>query len=82
MNLTFLHPHRSEIYAADVAEECTGAVALQGLIDAAFLDKPGQGGYDLALARTGAPVGPNVTLVACGVQEGDVINVLRRGSGA
>jgi hypothetical protein len=82
VNVTFLHPHRSDAYQADVAPECTGATALQGLIDAKFLEQPGQGGYDLSLARTGAPVGPNATLASCGVQEGDAVNVLRRGSGA
>ena len=82
MNLAFTHPHRSDTFKADVAPECTGAAALQGLLDNKFLDEPGQGGYDLSLARTGAPVGPNATLASCGVQEGDVINCLRRGSGA
>jgi hypothetical protein len=82
MKLSFAHPHRSDTFQADVAPECTGAAALQGLIDAKFLDAPGQGGYDLTLARTSSPIGPNVTLGSCGVQEGDLINVLRRGSGA
>jgi hypothetical protein len=82
MTLHFTHPHRSDNFQADVAPECTGAAALQGLLDASFLEKPGQGGYDLALARTGAAIGPSATLASCGVQEGDVINVLRRGSGA
>jgi hypothetical protein len=82
MKVDFLHPHRSDAYSADVDPQCTGAAAIQGLIDAKFLEQPGQGSYDLALARTGAPVGPNVTLASCGVQEGDVVNVLRRGSGA
>jgi hypothetical protein len=82
MNVNFTHPHRSDCFQADVGAECSGAAALQGLIDAKFLEQPGQGGYDLALARTGAPIGPNVTLASCGVQEGDVINVLCRGSGA
>jgi len=82
MNVHFTHPQRSDAFKADVAPECTGAAAVQGLIDAKFLEPPGQGGYDLSLARTGAPVGPNATLASCGVQEGEVINVLRRGSGA
>ena len=82
MNVNFTHPHRSDAFQADVAPECTGAAALQGLIDAKFLEQPGQGGYDLNLARTGAPIGPNATLASCGVQEGEVVNVLRRGSGA
>ena len=83
MKVNFTHPHRSDTFQADVAPECTGAAALQGLIDAKFLEQPGQGGsYDLTLARSGSAVGPNATLASCGVQDGDLINVLRRGSGA
>jgi len=82
MTVNFTHPRRSDAFQADVAPECTGASALQGLIDAKFLEQPGQDGYDLSLARTGAPIGPNATLVSCGVTEGEVVNVLRRGSGA
>lgn len=82
MNVSFTHPHRSDTFEADVAPECTGAAAIEGLIDAKFLDPAKQGGYDLAHARTGTPVGPNATLASCGVQERDVLNVLRRGSGA
>lgn len=82
MKVNFNHPQNSDTFQADVDPQCTGAAALQGLIDAKFLDPPGQGGYDLTLARTAAPIGPNATLGSCGVQEGDLINVLRRGSGA
>jgi hypothetical protein len=82
LNLHFTHPHGPDVFQADVAPECTGAAALQGLLDAKFLEPPGQDGYDLSLARNSKPVGPNATLASCGVQEGDVINVHRRGSGA
>jgi hypothetical protein len=82
MNVHFTHPHRSDAFQADVSPECTGAAAVQGMLDAKFLEPAGQGNYDLALARTGAPIGPNATLGSCGVQEGEVVNVLRRGSGA
>lgn len=82
MNVNFTHPHRSDSFQADVAPECTGAAAVQGLVDAKFLEQPGQGGYDLNLARSGALIGPSATLASCGVAEGEVINVLRRGSGA
>jgi hypothetical protein len=82
MKVTFSHPHSSNTFQADVDPQCSGSTALQGLIDAKFLDPPGQGGYDLTLARTSSPIGPNTTLGSCGVQEGDLISVLRRGSGA
>src|SRR5947209_4037123 len=82
MNVNFTHPHRSDSFQADVAGECTGTGAVQGLLDAKFLEPPGQGGYDLSVFRTGTPIAPNATLASCGVQEGEVINVLRRGSGA
>ena len=82
MKINFTHPHKSDTFQADVAPECTGSGALQGLLDAKFLDPPGQGGYDLTLARTGQPIEPNATLGSSGVQEGDMVNVLRRGSGA
>jgi hypothetical protein len=82
MNVQFTHPHRSDAFQADVAPECTGTAAVQGLVDAKFLEPAGQGSYDLAVARTGTPIGPNATLGSCGVQENEVINVLRRGSGA
>ena len=80
MIVRFLHPTNSSSYEADVDGQCTGAVALQGLIDNKFLDASGT--YDLSIARTKAPVGPNATLAACGVQDGEVINVLHRGIGA
>jgi hypothetical protein len=82
MTVNFTHPHNSASFAADVDPACTGAAAVQGLIESKFLDEPGRGGYDLTHARTGAPIGPAVTLASCGVQENDSINVLRRGSGA
>src|SRR5215472_14582988 len=82
MTVHFTHPHHSDAFQADVAPECTGTAALQGLVDAKFLEKPRQGGYDLSVARTSTPIGPNATLSSCGVREGEIINVLRRGSGA
>jgi hypothetical protein len=82
MNVSFSHPHTSDSFQADVAAECTGSAALQGLIDAKFLEPAGHGSYDLALTRTGSAIGPNATLASVGVQDGDLVNVLRRGSGA
>lgn len=82
MMVHFTHPTRSEVYHADVAPECTGATAVKGLIDANFLEPPGKFSYDLTLDRTSATIGPNATLASCGLQEGDVVSVLRRGSGA
>jgi len=82
MNVHFTHPQRGDVFKADVDPQCTGTAAVKGLVDSGFLEQPGKDGYDLSLSRTGAPVGPNATLASCGVQEGEVINVLRRGSGA
>ncbi|HEY7327864.1 MAG TPA: hypothetical protein VH592_09505 [Gemmataceae bacterium] len=82
MKVCFTHPHRSDTFEADVAPECTGKAAIEGLIDAKFLEQAKPSAYDLAHARTSTPVGANATLASCGVQEHDVINVVRSGSGA
>ena len=82
MRVNFTHPHKSDHFEADVAPELTGAGAIEELVKNKFLDPPGSAAYALTLARSSSPIGPQATLASVGCQDGDLINVLRTGSGA
>ena len=82
MEISFAHPTTSDIFIANCEPECTGKMAIDGLIQSKFLDAPARGSFDLVLARTQLPLPGDATLKSIGVQPGDMINVFRRGAGA
>jgi len=82
MKLEFINSATSDTFEADCEADCTASIAVQGLIDAGFVEKPRRGSYDLVREKTEEAIPPNVTFQDAGVQPGDRLNVYHRGSGA
>jgi hypothetical protein len=86
LKLNFIHPRTSIGYSADVAPECTGAVALQGLQSPAtgpFLDPAPQGRpYELVVARSNKMIPATQSFAEAECQTGDTIEVRQSGQGA
>jgi hypothetical protein len=88
VKVTFTHPRENgRIFAADINLQCTGQMAIQGLLlgneagpflEAAAAGRP----YELSVKRTQMNITPNMTFEQAGVVDGDVIEVRQRGQGA
>ena len=82
MQVSFAHPTSSDLFQADCDPQCTGQLAIDGLIGARFVERPARGTYDLVLSRTRAPIHPHASFESVGVSAGDLIQIFRRGAGA
>jgi len=83
----FTHPRNAQTFTAELDPNCTGQVALQGLIAGdergPFLEQPAPGRpYQLALKRNHQLIPPNTTFADAGVTNGDVIEVRQDLQGA
>ena len=83
MQVTFTHPRDSRPYKADVAAELTGEMAIQEMVEGAFLTlAPASRPYELYIARSGLQIPPTMTFGQAGVQDGDVLEVYQSAQGA
>lgn len=83
----FTHPRHPQPFTAEIDPNCTGQVAIQGLIAGdergPFLDAPQIGRpYKLSLKRNQQIIPPNMTFAEAGVVNGDVIEVVQDLQGA
>jgi len=81
--VTFLHPRGGKEFAADIGPDTTGQKAIDGMIEAKFLEPVGaREAYTLQLTRTEKNVPLNASIVASGAKAGDAIAVVAINSGA
>lgn len=83
----FQHPRDSRMFPAQIDPQCTGGMALEGLMigdeNGPFIEKPPTGRpYELALARTAQAITPNMKFAQVGVVDGDVVEIRQAGQGA
>ena len=82
MQLEFVNTATSDVFQADCDGNCTALLAVQGLIESGFVEKPTRGSYDLVHEKTEKLIPTETSFDAAGVLPGDRINVYHRGSGA
>ncbi len=83
MKVTFTHPRDSSTFEADLTEECTGQEAINGLVEAEFLNKAGPtNAYSLKHTKSGKAIPPSQSLADGGVKDGNTVAVLLSESGA
>jgi hypothetical protein len=83
----FTHPRNAKVFTAEVSPQCTGEMAIQGLLQGSdegpFLESPLPGrSYELAIKRTYQAIAPSMTFEQAGVLHGDVIEVRQNVQGA
>jgi hypothetical protein len=88
VRVTFTHSRDGGSFVANINPQCTGQMAIQGLIlgneeDGPFLQAapPGRP-YELVVKRSQVNITPNMTFEQADVQDDDVIEVRQRGQGA
>jgi hypothetical protein len=83
MKVIFAHPRDSSTYEANVAGDCTGQEAINGLVEARFIEAAGPSrAYSLKAVKSGNAIPPSQTLEAAGLKDGDNVAVLLSESGA
>jgi hypothetical protein len=86
MEVRFTHPRNSDTYLADVSPLLTAKEALRVLLSpdtGPFLPALQPGEDDkLILRRTNKVIPPDMTMGSAGVNDGDVMDVMRGGQGA
>lgn len=87
IQVTFTHPRNALTFPVKVSPQCTGQVALEGLLTQGpggrFLDSaPAGRTYELAIKRTNQAITPTTTFQQAGVVDGDFIEVRLSGQGA
>jgi proteasome lid subunit RPN8/RPN11 len=85
LEIHFRHPRNSSTLVADVSPDCTGAQAMEALLqeDDSFINPPPPGRlYELVISRTGNVIRPNMTFREAGVVHGDVIAIVLPVQGA
>ncbi len=81
--VVFLHPRDSREFRAELGPATTGTQAIDGLVKASFIEPPGgQKAYTLKNQKTGATIPLSESVVAAGIQAGDIVAVVETSSGA
>lgn len=81
--VTFLHPRGGKEFSADIGPDTTGQKAIDGMVEAKFLDPAGtKEAYALQLTRTERNLPLTASLVASGAKANDTIAVVVVNSGA
>ena len=81
--VTFLHPRGGKEFSADIGPDTTGQKAIDGMIEAKFLEPAGaREAYTLQLTRTEKNIPLGASLVASGAKANDVIAVVVINAGA
>ncbi len=83
IRVVFTHPRDSSSFEANVSPECTGQEAINGLVEAKFIQPPGAtSAYSLKHSASGKAIAPSQSLSSSGVKDGDAVAVLLSESGA
>jgi proteasome lid subunit RPN8/RPN11 len=85
LEIHFRHPRNSSSLIADLSPDCTGAQALEALVQEVngFIQPlPPARWYELVISRTGNVIPPNMTFQEAGVVHGDVIDIVLPVEGA
>ncbi len=83
ISVTFLHPRGGKEFNADIGPDTTGQKAIDGMIEAKFIEPAGaKEAYTLQLTRTEKNIPLNASIVTSGAKVNDTIAVVVINSGA